>query len=183
MLDWRNARFLAFTERQTHGKKPVFRHSHTFSLCFLEFSETVNSRKGMFSNGKQSVNARIDYTELSHGKQQLFQRMRRRLSLVFLHFSGKRMLSSVRQTAKRKENILYSGVFLAFSGLAISSELKKTTGVFFRVRGVLLVFYIFCRLDITKKGVFCYFLHPQPHPRSRLFPKFHDSKLLQSLGD
>ena len=35
------------------------------------------------------------------------------------------MLSRVRQTAKRKENILYSGVFLAFSGLAISSELKK----------------------------------------------------------
>jgi len=53
-----NARFPAFTERLTHGKKPVFRHSQTFSLCFLEFSEMVNSRKGMFSNGKHSVNSR-----------------------------------------------------------------------------------------------------------------------------
>lgn len=74
-----NARFPAFTERLTHGKKPVFRHSQTFSLCFLELSGMVNSRKGMFSNGKRSVNLRkiacfSEFTDRStDGKWLVFQ--------------------------------------------------------------------------------------------------------------
>ena len=122
--------------------------------------------------------------QLSHGKQQLFQGIRRRFQRVFLHFwEGEFRKTSVFQRSspgKRKENISYSEVFLAFSGLAISSEFKKT-GAFFWVRGVLLVFAFSVVLNIKKKGVFLFFLHSLSHPRSRSFPKFHDSQLLSTF--
>ena len=50
-----------------------------------------------------------------------------------------------------------------------------------RVRGVLLVFAFSVGLNIKKKGVFLRFLHSLPHPRSRSFPKFHDSQLLSTF--
>ena len=117
--------------------------------------------------------------QLSHGKQQLFQGIFRRFQRVFLHFwEGEFRKTSVFQRSspgKRKENISYSEVFLAFSGLAISSEFKKT-GAFFRG-----VFAFSVGLNIKKKGVFLRFLHSLPHPRSRSFPKFHDSQPLSTF--
>jgi len=66
----------------------------------------------------------------SHGKQQLFQGILRHFQHVFLHFwEGEFWKTSIFQRSshgKCKENISYSKVFLAFSGLAISSEFKKT---------------------------------------------------------
>ena len=119
--------------------------------------------------------------QLSHGKQQLFQGIRSSFQRVFLHFwegeFGKTSVFQRSSPGKRKENISYSEVFLAFSGLAISSEFKKT-GAFFRGSGVLLVFV---GLNIKKKGVFLQFLHSLPHPRSRSFPRFHDSQLLSTF--
>ena len=181
-----NAPFPVFTERLTHGKKPVFRHSQTFSLCFLEFSEKVNSRKGTFSNGNHSVNSRkiaciSMFTDRStEGKWLVFQcspiSYRTENSSyssvfagVFLVFScifwgGEFRKTNVFQRSshgKHKENITCSGVFLAFSGLAISSEFKKT-GAFFRgfVRGVFLVFAFSVGLNIKKKRVFSIFCIP-----------------------
>ena len=193
-----NARFPAFTERLTHEKNPVFWHSQTFSLCFVEFSEMVNSRKGMFSNGKDSVNSRkiaciSVFTDRStEGKWVVFQcspiSYRTENSSyssvfagVFLVFScifweGEFRKTNVFQLSshgKRKENNSFSGVFLACSGLAISSEFKKT-GAFFRGSGVFLAFAFPVGL---KKACFLHFLHSQVHPCSRLSRKFHDSKL------
>ena len=122
--------------------------------------------------------------QLSHGKQQLFQGICRRFQRVFLHFwEGEFRKTSVFQRlspGKRKENISYSEVFLAFSELAISSEFKKT-GAFFRGSWRFTRVCIFCGLNIKKKGVFLRFLHSLPHPRSRSFPKFHDSQLLSTF--
>ena len=142
------------SERLTHGKKPVFRHSQTFSLCFLELSGMVNSRKGMFSNGKRSVNLRkiacfSEFTDRStdgkwlvfqcspisyHTENSSYSRIFAGVFSVFLHFrEGEFRKTSVFQRSspgKRKENISYSEVFLAFSGVAISSEFKKTSAFF-----------------------------------------------------
>jgi len=88
--------------------------------------------------------------QLSHEKQQLFQDIRRRFQRVFLHFwEGEFRKTSVFQRSspgKRKENISYSEVFLAFSGVAISSEFKKT-GAFFRGSWRFTRVCIFCGVE------------------------------------
>ena len=123
------------------------------------FSRTFGDgefKKRHVSNGKRSVNLRkiacfSEFTDRStEGKWLVFQcspisyrtedsSYSRLFSGVFSVFScifweGEFRKTSVLQRSshgKRKENISYSEVFLAFSGLAISSEFKKT-GAFFR---------------------------------------------------
>ena len=200
-----NARFPAFTERLTHGKKPVFRHSQTFSLCFLELSGMVNSRKGMFSNGKRSVNFRkiacfSEFTDRStDGKWLVFQcspisyhtensSYSRIFAGVFSVFScifgkvnpGKRVFSSVRHLVNARKISRIPKFFLHFLDWRFRVNSRKPV-LSSGVRGVLLVFAFSVGLNIKKKGVFLRFLHSLPHPRSRSFPKFHDSQLLSTF--
>ena len=200
-----NARFPAFTERLTHGKKPVFLHSQTFSLCFLELSGMVNSRKGMFSNGKRSVNLRkiacfSEFTDRStDGKWLVFQcspisyhtensRYSRVFEGVFSVFScifgkvnsGKRVFSSVRHLVNARKISRIPKFFSHFLDWRFRVNSRKPV-LSSGVRGVLLVFAFSVGLNIKKKGVFLRFLHSLPHPRSRSFPKFHDSQLLSTF--
>ena len=162
------------------GKKPVFRHSQTFSLFFLQFSEMVNSRKGMFSNGRHSVNSRkiaciSVFTDRStEGKWVVFQ---------------------CSPISYRTENSSYSsvfaGVFLVFSCIFWEGEFssfrhtvnaRKITRIpeFFShildwrfrmnsrklvlssgVRGVFLAFAFSVELNIKKKRVFSIFCIPK----------------------
>ena len=72
-------------------------------------------------NGREMACIPVFTDQLLHGKQQLFQGVLRRFQRVFLHFwEGEFRKTSVFQRSspgKRKENISYSEVFLAFSGL------------------------------------------------------------------
>ena len=195
-----NARFPAFTERLTHEKKPVFRHSQTFSLCFLEFSEMVNSRKGMFSNGKHSVNSRkiaciSVFTDRStEGKWVVFQcspiSYRTENSSyssvfagVFLVFScifgkvnsGKRMFSSFRHMVSARKITHIPEFFshtLDWRFRVNSRKPMLSSGV----RGVFLAFAFSVGLNIKKKRVFSVFCIPKPICVLDYFP----SSMIQS---
>ena len=126
----------------------------------------VNSRKGMFSNGRHSVNSRkiaciSVFTDRStEGKWVVFQcspiSYRTENSSYSSVFAGFFLVFScifwegefcqLSSHGKRKENNSYSGVFLAYSGLAISNEFKKT-GAFFWGSWRFSRFCIFCGVE------------------------------------
>ena len=101
--------------------------------------------------------------------------------LVFLVFfgrvnSGKRMFSSFRQTVNARKITRipeFSSHILDWQFRVNSRKPVLPPGV----RGVFLAFAFSVGLNIKKKRVFSIFCIPNPI-HSRLFPKFHDSKLL-----